>query len=167
MTFREVARQLVRSTDAPAPARAWDMAEEVQKVRSTDAFGAPLHVCRTAEEARAAALASVTSHCGDCLKSWPGHTIPPHDCRNPAGVDLAPAKRARAAGARRQLAMLRNTPGPPCIWCDAAMPPGRVHECQKDSELLLPHEAIAARWARKGGAAALAADLEEIKAGRP
>ena len=77
----------------------------IAKFRSTDYGGRhePLHIATSAEEARRAALDSVTTHCLDCGDSFVGHVIPGHDCRNPAaGKDNTAMKLARAAGARRE-----------------------------------------------------------------
>ena len=117
---------------------------------------------RTREEARIAALHSVTTTCGDCGKSWNGHTIPDHSCKDFRGNDLTPMKKARAAAARQQLAALRNfAPEPPCIFCSESMKSGEWHECQVAAEVL-PHDRAAAAFQRKGGAAALAAELAEV-----
>ena len=124
----------------------------------------PLRVCTNAEEARIAALGSITSTCGDCGKSWRGHNIPEHSCRDFRGNDLGPAKRARAEAARQQLAALRHfAPAPPCRHCSAEMPSGQWHECA-DAAKALPHEVAAAAWQRQG-AATLAAELAEVQEG--
>lgn len=166
MTLRDVARQLVRAADAPEPVRVYDIAEEVQRIRSTDALGAPLRVVTTREEARAAALASVSSHCLDCGSSFLGNVIPKHDCRNAAGKDNAPMKAARAAGARRALQALKRFPIPPCAICgrEDMRRPGEQHTCQL-TQTPLPHDLAAAQWQRQGSAAALAAELSEIQQG--
>ena len=132
--------------------------------RTTDhPLRGPLRVCSDPASARIAALGSVVTHC-ECGQSWPGHTIPDHRCIDHLGRDLTRMKAARAAGARRALRQLQNYPAPPCAQCGAEMPPGVVHECQV-ALAMLPHEESALRWARKGSAAALAADLAEVQKG--
>ncbi len=122
----------------------------------------PLRVCTDAASARLAALDSIATTCGDCGKSWRGHNIPDHKCKDFKGQDLGPMKVARAAAAAQQLAAVRSfAPAPPCRDCGAAMPSGVWHECAHAAELL-EHDRIAAQWQRKGGVAALKADLEEI-----
>ena len=126
----------------------------------------PLRVATTAAEARIAALDSVESVCGDCGRTWRGHTIPAdHKCKNLRGQDLGPMKIARAAAAAQQLAAVRRfAPSPPCRDCGAAMPSGVWHECTHTAEPL-PHQAIANAWQRKGSVAALAQELAEVKDG--
>jgi hypothetical protein len=139
----------------------------IAKFKSTDdpQRFTPLRVATDAASARQAALESITSHCLDCGGSFVGHVIPAHTCKNPAGKDNTPMKKARAEGARRELAAVRNfAPAPPCIWCKAAMPSGQIHECTQDTEPL-PHERQAMAFVRKGNAAALAAELDAIKGG--
>ncbi len=127
----------------------------------------PLRVCTTPEEARQAALSSVSVTCLDCNTTFPGDHVnmPQHRCRDSRGRDLGPMKQARAAGARRELLALKNYPAPPCANCGAAMPPGVMHTCSVAHEPM-PHERVASQWQRQGAAAALAAELEEIKGDR-
>ena len=134
----------------------------VQRFRSTDyqARPQPLRVCTTPEEARQAALTSVSSHCLDCGTTFVGNSIPNHKCHDATGRDLVPMKKARAEGAIRELKALRNfSPAPPCQNCGAEMPSGQWHECESVNEPL-PHEVAAAKFQRRG-MAVLDADLKE------
>lgn len=125
----------------------------------------PLRVCTSPEEAREAALSSVSTTCLDCSTIFPGDHVkmPEHRCLDAKGRSNTEMKLARAAGAQRELEALRNYPAPPCANCQAPMPPGLVHTCSVAHEPL-PHEVAAAAWQRKG-AAALALELAEIQGG--
>lgn len=135
-------------------------------IRNTDnPLAPPLRVCTTADEARAAALSSVSVTCLDCAKTFPGEIMPEHRCLDVKGRDNAPMQRARAEGALLELEALKRFPIPPCSICNKEdMRPGEQHTCQL-STAPMPHEAIASRWARQGAAAELAAELAAIKEG--
>lgn len=132
-----------------------------EKYRSTDYHRGPAPTMITdAESARRAALASTTVYCGWCPASWPeSDTDAPrkHRCRDAAGRDLEPVKRAHAEGALRQLRALKNTPAPPCVVCGKTYPPGSSHDCSPPTGQM-PHDVAAAKWQR-AGMAQLAAEV--------
>lgn len=135
----------------------------MQKALSTDRPFAPMpRVVTTPEEARAAALSSVTNHCGWCAATWPEgdtETARKHRCRDAAGRDLEPVKRASMEGARRELAALKRFPIPPCQVCGKEdMRPGESHMCVLGQMSSMPHDAAAAAFQRQG-MAALAAEI--------
>ena len=104
--------------------------------------------------------------CLDCATAFPGEIIPEHKCLDPKTKrDNAPMKKARAEGARRELEALKRFPIPPCAMCGREdMRAGQQHTC-KISTTPMAHEALANDWVRKGTAAALKAELDEMKGG--
>jgi hypothetical protein len=117
-----------------------------------------------AQEARIAALSSVLTHC-ECGQSWPGHTIPPHKCRDQLGRDLEPMKLARAEGARRALRAVKNLCQPmPCAFCQAEMRAGETHICAGPKGQF-PHEVQAANFVRQGTRDLLSEELSEVQKG--
>ena len=88
----------------------------------------PLRVCTTPEEARQAALSSVSVTCLDCNQTFVENDLPEHRCLDPkTRHDNGPMKKARVEGARRELAALRNYPAPPCANCSARCRRGGPH----------------------------------------
>ena len=79
--------------------------------RTTRCGPSPCASARTPEEARQAALSSVSVTCLDYNTTFPGDhtTMPDHRCRDSRGRDNTEMKLARATGARREALALKTT----------------------------------------------------------
>ena len=86
-----------------------------------------------------------------------------HKCTDAAGRDLTPVKLLHAEGAHRARLALKRFSIPPCEVCGKTdMRPGEQHTCSAP-KTVMPVDIDAAKFQRQGAAAALAADLAEMK----